>query len=232
MDNTSDNLLTAPADAFDRLFARLRLHRRLRHVLRGLVAALAVVVLCFLTVALWMSVAHFEQASVTAGRYIAYACVLGSLAAFVLWPALRRIDDMQYALQTERQTPQLDGLLLSAVAVRRRDADASDASAELAEDVLRRTVHGDASTYRLTYQDDHASLRTAGLALSLLVALGVSLFFAPTWLQHGLRLLVLPLGDPAAGNPFYFDVSPGDAQSNAGEDQLIIASARGFSPET
>jgi hypothetical protein len=229
-----DNHHPTSIQGFDRLFARLRQHRRLREVLRGLLLALAVGALCSLAVVLWMSISHFEQASVDIGRYTVYASLGLLFAMLVVWPALKRVDDMQCALQTERQTPQLDGLLLSAVAMRRRDGNAgasNDTSAELADDVLRRTVHAGEKSYRLTYQDDRASLRTSGTVFALLVLLGVGIGFGPPWLQHGLRLLVTPLGDPVADNPFYFEVSPGDAQSSAGEDQLIIASARGFAPK-
>jgi len=231
-----DNHHPTSAPAFDRLFARLRQHRRLRQVLRGLLAALTVGALCTLAIVLWMSLSHFEEASVDIGRYAVYASLSLLLGLLVVWPALKRVDDMQCALQTERQTPQLDGLLLSAVAMRRRDREANasnDTSAELANDVLRRTVRAGEKSYRLTRLDDRASLRIAGTVLALFAALAISVNFGPPWLQHGLRLLVTPLGDPAAAdNPFYFEVSPGDAQSSAGEDQLIIASARGFAPQT
>jgi hypothetical protein len=229
-----DNHHPTSAQAFDRLFARLRRHKRWHRVLRGFLLALTIGAVCSLAVVLWMSVSHFEQAIVDTGRYAVYAIFCLSFIALVLWPALKRVEDMQYALHTERQTPQLDGLLLSAVAMRRRDGDpgaASDTSAELADDVLRRTVHAGENSYRLTYQYDRASLRTSGAVLALLVVLGAGIGFGPPWLQHGLRLLVTPLGDPAADNPFYFEVSPGDAESSAGEDQLIIASARGFAPK-
>ena len=41
-----------------------------------------------------------------------------------------------------------------------------------------------------------------------------------------------PQADPAVGIPFSFEISPGDTRRNVGEDQLIIASARGFSPQS
>ena len=147
-----DNHHPTSTQGFDRLFARLRQHRRLREVLRGLLLALAVGALCSLAVVLWMSVSHFEQASVDIGRYAVYASLGLLFATLVVWPALKRVDDMQCALQTERQTPQLDGLLLSAVAMRRRGAGAgasNDTSAELADEVLRRTVHAGEKSYVL-----------------------------------------------------------------------------------
>ncbi|MDH3637137.1 MAG: hypothetical protein OES09_01560 [Gammaproteobacteria bacterium] len=235
MNDMPNNYRTASAEAFDRLFGRLRDRRRLRHVLRGLLMALTAGALCTLLATLWMSISHFEQTSVYIGRYAAYSCAGVLFAVFVLRPLLRRVDDMQCALQIERQTPQLDGLLLSAVAMRRLDDNgvaSRNTSAELADDVLRRVVRAGESAYRLTKKDDLVSLRTSGILLALLLFLGVAVSIGPPWLQHGLRLVATPFGDPAVGNPFYFDVSPGDTQRSAGEDQLIIATARGFSPQT
>ncbi len=224
---------TATLKAFDRLLARLRRRRRLRQVLRGVLVALLGVSLCALLAALWMGASHFAQDSVAAARIAVYVGAAGLLAVCVLWPLLRRLDDEQCALRTERHAPQLDGLLLSALAVRRLETDSAAArntSPELAAEVVRRAVHAAESEYRLTENDDRESLRASLATLVLTVVLAFAVGIAPLWLQHGLRLLAMPLDDPASGNPFYFDVAPGDTLRSAGDDQLIIASARGFSP--
>ena len=149
-------------DAFDRLMARLKNRRRLRQAALGLVITMAVGALSALLVIVWMNVGLFEPSRVDLGRYLLYAIAVVLIAAAVLWPLLRRVDAMQSALRAERQTPQLDGLLLSAVTVRDQlgtPAMQTHVSAELADDVLHRAVEADAAPRRLTVTDDRASLR-------------------------------------------------------------------------
>ena len=213
--------------AFDRMLRSLDRHHRWQRALRGLVWTGAVLILCLLSASVWMSAYQFAPEVVDGARALTYFTALVLLAGMVARPLMRRRAPVATALAAEHNAPQLDALLVSAVAARQADASIS---ADLARNVLRDAVAAGRS-HDLSAPERQAS-RRAALWLGVILALAVlGVVRGPAWIQHSLRVLLLPLSDPVAGSPYTFEVTPGNARVEATQDQLVVASARGFSTD-
>jgi hypothetical protein len=208
------------------LVTRVRRRWRMRVVLQGLTALLALALAWVVLGAYVLDGLRFAPGWVLALRVAGWVALAAILVRFVLMPLARRVSDRQVALYIEEHDPGLEAALLAAV--EQAEAEPVPASAALVEQVVARAVE------RVRAADEGRAiearrLRTAGAWVAGIVLLGAVLGgFGPRVVRDGARALLVPWAEAAAATPYAVLVWPGDATVPRGADFEIGARLRGF----
>lgn len=223
-----------PEQSLDRLYAHVRRRLRARWALEGVTVALILLLLAALIAVAVMAAARFDPASVDAARLAVYLLAGALLGSVLLTLLIQRLPDKTIARYMENFDPQLDALLVTAAEARRRlqQPTADDSTSPvLARRLIARAVQ-QCETSGMVSRLERRRLKRAGSVLGTTLALVLLLgLFGPLPLQHGLGLLFAPSDDPAAGNPYVIQVTPGNNAVLQGDDQRIVATPAYFQPE-
>ena len=196
---------------------------RLRLLLRGgaIVGACA---LATLLAASWvLERAAFSPAALLAVRLVAYGTVVAVALRYLVRPLARRVSDQRAALYLEEHDPQIQELLVTAVALER--------NAPL-EPLARRTVER-ALEACARLEDGRAverrQLRRSGGMLGGVALITVLLTaLRPAGFGHGAQALLHPLRGASESSPYSIQVEPGNVTIPRGADQRIRARLSGF----
>jgi hypothetical protein len=207
-----------------RLVARVRRRWRMRVALRGLaITAAATVAVLFLSAAA-LERLRFAPEAVLWLRVLTWGTLVGSLAAFLVRPLLRRVGNRQVALYLEEHEPSLDHAVVSAI-----EADPSTGASEALLERLVRTALDEARRVDDGRRVEQRGLyRFGGALTAVAVATVALLMLGPAHLHNGLGALLRPTRDAASVNPYAIGVTPGDVTIARGTDQMVTAKLRGF----
>ena len=221
---------------FTRALRQMRNRWRIRRVLEALAITLAVVAAVSLLGILLMDYWRFQSGVVAATRILVYGVATAGLLFLVLPRMLMRITRQQAARYVEAHDSDLDALVLSAVEAmplaNAPESVDSPSSAELSRRLVRRA--GDHLRERdPTAGSERRKIWRAGLVcIAILGLLVLSVFLGPAGLRHGAELLWFPRAEAVADNPYWIQLSPGNADVVQRADQLITARAHGFEPRS
>jgi hypothetical protein len=206
---------------------------RAKRLLRGAAITVAGGWVIAAAAAYAMSVWHYADAAVLAGRIVTVIAVLALAAWFIVRPLWPRLRDEQVALYLEEHERSLRAAVVTAVEMHGA-ASVSNGPARspaLIERLTRAAVErvhktGDGKAV------DAGELRVNGGILAAVIATAlVFTLFGPPILRHGVRLIAAPWRDDTPVSLFSIAVEPGNATVAKGGDELISARLRGFQSE-